>query len=306
MSSIQDRFEQILSSLKRIEKHLKIVPDREIEIKDCQSSVEQYKIFAKTELKLDEKTIANHLSAISKFLAHSKGAITKNTVKTYLESNDVDSWKSNQLKALRRYIRDYLNLGNWIEEFKFSKTHVKIKEIPSDADLAKFCSFLSYPVQMVFLVLLSSGLRIGEVLSLRVCDVDFNKNMINASEIHKGNTKSSWISFLTEQTAEFLASYTSDLDEDQKIFSMSSRSIQQEFKDTSNLLELFVNPHLLRTVFAEKCTHAGIKDKYINAFCGRVSQGILAKNYTDYSPNSLRNQYDLAESYLTLDQISSG
>ncbi len=158
---------------------------------------------------------------------------------------------------------------------------------------------------MIFLVLLSSGLRIGEVLSLKVYDVDFDTNMINASEIHQGNTKSSWISFFTEQTSEFLKSYMDDINEDQKIFPISQRSVQQEFKDTSNLLGMSVNPHLLRTVFAEKCTMAGIKDKYINAFCGRVSQGVLAKNYTDYSPNNLRKQYDIAEPYLTLEQISS-
>lgn len=302
--SNDDKLDQILQELALIKSHLKIVPDREITVNDGRFSIEQYETFAKTELKLDEKTITNHLSAVSKFLIHCNGIITRDTVKNYLESNDSDSWKSNQTKALRKYIRDFLKLGNWIEEFKFSKTRAKIKETPSDEELVRFCSLLSYPVQMVFLVLLSSGLRIGEVLSLKVNDIDFDTNMINASVIHQGNTKSSWISFLTEQTAEFLASYMEDMDEDQTIFSISQRSVQQEFKDASDTMAISVTPHLLRTVFAEKCTTAGVKDKYINAFCGRVSQGILAKNYTDYSPKSLRNQYDIAEPYLTLDQIS--
>ncbi len=305
MTAVEQKLDEILSDLDVIKNYLKIVPNKNSKITDMKASISEYEIFAKTELKLDESTITNHLSTISKFLVHSKGVITKDTVKQYLESNDSGSWKSNQVKALRKYIRDYLKLGNWIEEFKFAKTKTKIKEIPSDEQLVKFCSLLSYPVQMIFLVLHSSGLRIGEVLSLKVSDVDFDDNSIDASKIHEGTTKSSWVSFITKQTAEFLASYMNDLDEDQKIFSISQRSVQQEFKNISDIMGLSLNPHLLRTVFAEKCTTAGMKDKYINALCGRVSQGILAKNYSDYSPKSLRNQYDVAEPYLTLDGITS-
>ena len=305
MSSMEEKLDQALSDLKQIKNYLKIVPDKDSKITDMKSSVSEYENFANTELKIDEGTITNHLSAISKFLVHSKGTITKETVKQYLESNNSGSWKSNQVKALRKYIRDYLKLGNWIEEFKFSKPKAKIKEIPSDDELTQFCSLLSYPVQMIFLVLQSSGLRIGEVLSLKASNVNFDDNSIDASEIHEGTTKSSWVSFITVQTAEFLASYMDDLDEDQEIFSISQRSVQQEFKNVSDKLGLSLNPHLLRTVFAEKCTAAGIKEKHINAFCGRVSQGTLAKNYSDYSPKSLRKQYDVAEPYLTLDQIST-
>ncbi len=305
MSSMEEKLNQVLSDLEQIKHHLKIVPDKDSKITDMKASISEYENFAKIELKIDEGTITNHLSAISQFLTFSNGIITKDAVKQYLESNDSGSWKSNQVKALRKYIRDFLKLGNWIEEFKFSKTRTKIKEIPSDEQLVQFCSLLSYTSQMIFLVLHSSGLRIGEVLSLKVDDVDFDTNMINASGIHKGSTKSSWVSFITEQTAEFLSSYIDDLDEDQKIFSISQRTVQQEFKNVSDELGLSLNPHLLRTVFAEKCTTAGIKEKHVNAFSGRVSQGILAKNYSDYSPNNLRKQYDVAEPFLTLDDISS-
>ena len=64
------------------------------------------------------------------------------------------------------------------------------------------------------------------------------------------------------------------------------------------MLGYTINPHLFRTVFAEKCTKAGIAAKYIDAFCGRVAQSVLSKHYTDYSPSRLREEYDLVESYL--------
>ena len=127
--------------------------------------------------------------------------------------------------------------------------------------------------------------------------------MIDTSQIHKGNTKSSWISFTTKQTSEILQKYiihTNNTESNSKIFSVSKRAIQKVFKDTSEYVGIAITPHLMRTMFAEKCTKAGMQDKYINAFCGRVSQGILAKHYTDYSPAKLREEYDKVEPYLIL------
>ncbi|GFN40657.1 MAG: phage_integrase domain-containing protein, partial [Marine Group I thaumarchaeote] len=275
----EEKLDEILSSLKRIEKTLKIVPDRELNVTDFDSSVQNYQNFAKNELKIEDVTIENHKSAILGFLNYSKGIIAKQTIKDYLDSNESQSWKSNQLKALRRYIRDFLKLGRWIEEFGFSKTKAKIKVIPSDQQLVEFYNLLSYQVQMIFLVLYNSGLRLGEVLALRIKDIDFGTNMINASEIHKGTTKGSWISFFTKQTSDLLQQYLGLLeheDENFKLFSISARSVQEAFKKLSEQLGLSLYPHLLRTVFTEKCTRANVPEKYVNAFCGRVSQSILA------------------------------
>ena len=109
------------------------------------SSISEYEKFAKEELKLSEKTITNQLSTLSRYLAHCKGIINKDTVESYLGSNDSDSWKSNQLKALRRYCRDFLKLGNWIEEFQFTEAKTKLKTTPNDEEFLKFLELL--PVQ---------------------------------------------------------------------------------------------------------------------------------------------------------------
>lgn len=306
MSQVEEKLEKVLQDLDLIKKALKIVPDREATINDYDSSIGEYEKFAIEELKLEQITINNHKSAILGFLNHSKGIINKQTVKEYLDSNSSVSWKSNQIKALRRYIRDYLKLGNWINEFVFTKVKAKRKdEIPSNEQLAKFCELLPYQIQIVFFVMFSSGLRIGEVLSLRFSDVDFETNMIDASNLHSGETKSSWFSFFTRQTSEYLEGYIGSAEHDEnddnpKFFSVSARSVQQAFKEASKQIGISINPHLLRTVFAEKCREAKIDKEYIDAFCGRVPQGILAKNYTVYSPESLRKQYDKVEPYLIL------
>ena len=303
---IDNKLKQIITDLELIKKALKIVPDKESTITDFQSSISEYEKFAQEDLKLEQITINNHKSAINGFLNHSHGIINEQTVKAYLDSNESVSWKSNQVKALRKYIRDYLKLGNWINQFTFAKTKTKLKkETPSNEQLAQFCLLLPYQIQMVFLVMLPSGLRIGEVLSLKLSNFDPDTNMMDASDIHKGDTKSSWISFITKQASEYLTGYLEqeidyESEDDPKMFSVSARSVQQAFKKASEHMGISINPHLLRTVFAERCREAKIDDDYINAFCGRTPQGMLASNYTDYSPNALRKQYDNLEPFLTL------
>jgi intergrase/recombinase len=38
----------------------------------------------------------------------------------------------------------------------------------------------------------------------------------------------------------------------------------------------------------------GVQDRYIDTFCGRTPKSILAKHYTDYSPERLKGIYDKA------------
>ena len=295
-----EKLDKVLSDLDSIKNHLKIVPNKFITITDIEGNIENYKEFAVNELGLNTDTVKNQKSAIRGFLNHSQGVINKDTVTEYLKSNDSSSWKSNQVKALRKFIRDYLQLGNWINEFVFSREKAKIKNaIPTNEQLALFCSKLDYENQIIFLILVTSGLRIGEVLSLDIDDVNFDTNMIDASKVHKTNTKSSWISFMTSQVSEYVQSYVESSYTD-KLFSVSYKTVQENFQKISEETGIKIKPHLLRTVFTEKCTQAGLEEKYIDAFCGRMSQNVIRKHYTDYSPEAMRKHYDKVEPFLGL------
>lgn len=302
---LEEKLDRILQDLELIKKNLNIVPDLDTTIKDDKSSIEQYKIFAKEELKLNEKTITNQLSTISRFLSHSKGVVNKESVQEFFDSNDSDSWKSNQLKVLRRYCRDFLKLGNWINEFKFSKTQVGIKNLPDEDTLFKLFALLPTQTLVITLILYTSGLRIGEVLSLEYRHIQNDMNMIDASKIHEGETKHSWISFVNQETMNFLNQYLDeisfDYEDNLKLFTTSSRVVQKDFEKSSEQIGFKINPHMLRKIFTEKCTQAGIKDKYIDALCGRISKSVIAKHYTDYSPDSLKREYKKVEPLLAFD-----
>ena len=305
MTSDSEKLDNINEKLDLILRHYKLSKDRETLVEDVEPSLKEYELFATDELKIGKGTIKNQLSAIRTYLLFSSGKVNQQTVKDFLCVNESVEWKSNQLKALRRFLRDFLQCGSWINEFKFAKTRAKIKtrNIPSDQEIALFCSKLPYLVQMVFLILYTSGLRVGEVLSLKPPDIDFTSNMIDASSIHKGETKSAWLSFITQQVADYLESYIkSELfnNNDVKLFDASYNYVQECFKNTSELTGIDIKPHFLRTIHAEKCTQAGIEEKYIDALQGRTPGKVLRLNYTVYSPESMRSQYDKVEPLLKL------
>ena len=39
---------------------------------------------------------------------------------------------------------------------------------------------------------------------------------------------------------------------------------------------------------------AGVPDRYVDVFCGRIPRGILAEYYTDFSLERLKEAYDKA------------
>jgi hypothetical protein len=137
--------------------------------------------------------------------------------------------------------------------------------------------------------------------------VDTTDGLIDASQIHQGKTKHSWFSCITQQTCALLDKfveknfdYANGDDMESLLFSTPTRTVQQAFKDASSQLGVEIHPHLLITVFADRCTKAGIKDKYIDAFCGRILKEILTKHYTSYSEDAMVEVYANVESFLTL------
>ena len=52
---------------------------------------------------------------------------------------------------------------------------------------------------------------------------------------------------------------------------------------------------VLRDWFCEEMGKLGVADRYIDAFCGRTPKSVLARYYSDYSPEKLKKIYDKAD-----------
>jgi intergrase/recombinase len=58
---------------------------------------------------------------------------------------------------------------------------------------------------------------------------------------------------------------------------------------------LRITPQIMREWFCMELGSLGVQDRFIDAFCGRVPKSILARHYSDYSPERLREIYQKAK-----------
>ena len=292
----------VFEDLQRVKEKLGIEEKRFTAITDYADTILKYEKYAKDELNLNSGTIKNHVGAIRKFLDSVNGDITEDTVKDYLNSVD-ESNQATQLKALRRFIRDYLKLGNWINEiqFKTQKTKLKTQKLPNNEELSTFCDEISdIQIQLVFLICFNSGLRVNEVLKFHLDKIDFGLNCVNVSEIHSGDTKSSWYGFYTYQTAEIFTNYINQNYICGDVFSVTYDQVYAEFKRVSGITGIELTPKSLRTIFVERCIDAKIDKNVIDIFEGRIPKGVQSKIYRNYSPERLKEYYDKVEEFLIL------
>ena len=181
-----------------------------------------------------------------------------------------------------------------VESFRFPHRTFKPKLIPSQEELKKFYNALkSQRDKALFLFYASSGLRNNEVLSLnRFTDIDFEKRRIIPKK--EGNeSKHVWVSFYNEEAEQELKKYlASRKDEDPRLFPICSAHVLRIFRKTRRRCGVNVTPQILREWFCSKMGELGVQDRYVDAFCGRVPNSVLARHYTDFSPGRLNKIYD--------------
>ena len=136
----------------------------------------------------------------------------------------------------------------------------------------------------LFLMYGSSGLRLTELLSGQVYP---ESNTIIPAQ-HEGRTKNSYISFFSEEAREhYLKSNWWG--------NITQVTLNKWFRIASQRSGIKITPQILREWFCSEMGRLGVPDRYVDAFCGRVPQSVLARHYTDYSPERLKEIYDKTE-----------
>jgi integrase/recombinase XerD len=197
---------------------------------------------------------------------------------------------------LKVFFRDFLERPEIVESFRFPKQVFKPKIISSKAELRRFYKAIdSLKEKALFLMYASSGLRRMEILSLKKTDIDFANRTIKP-KAHNGETKKVWISFFDEEAANVLKQYLEQRkDDNPKLFPMANSRSHKLWKNAREKTGLNITPQRLREWFCVEMTNLGVSDRYIDAFCGRVPKTVLAKHYSDYSPEKLKRIYDKAD-----------
>jgi integrase/recombinase XerD len=263
---------------------------------------EDFKNFLIVDRQLRDETVKKHLREVKRLFKNSSFDpinATRMDIRNYLMGfRDCSPYTyANILKALRVFYRDYLGKPEVIEGFKFPNRPFKPKRIPSKNELQEFYKFLKDPLaKAIFLFFATTGLRRKELFNLKIKDVDFEKRMI-IPEKDPSRTKMSWITFYNDEAEKALREYLGsfkDLDRDRRIFPVSEAYFRKKCKAFERKTGIRITPQILREWFACEMGRLGVPDRYVDAFCGRVPRSVLARHYTDFSPEKLKEIYDKA------------
>jgi integrase len=139
----------------------------------------------------------------------------------------------------------------------------------------------------------TTGLRREEILSLKPENIDFSKRMITPNN-HEGETKKSWVSFYDEEAELVLDDYlaTKKPSRSQRLFPTQRNEVVELWKSSREKTDIDITPQKLRQWFCSEMLRLSVSETCVDAFCGRVPKSVLARHYTDFSPQKLEETYE--------------
>jgi len=72
---------------------------------------------------------------------------------------------------------------------------------------------------------------------------------------------------------------------------MQRHEVVELWKSAREKTGLNISPQKLRQWFCSEMLRLGVSETYVDAFCGRVPKSVLARHYTDFSPQKLEAVY---------------
>lgn len=255
--------------------------------------------FCKVDLGLAEVTAKEYRRKMRRFLkAVGKPAtnVTAEDVRGYLKPLSGGSPNSygNALKPLKKFFRDFMKMDDVVKSFKFRKIVIRPVVVPTKEELQRFYQVLRTPrARALFLMYASTGLRRNELLTLRKDNIDWEKRMVMPNS-HNGQTKRSWVTFFNGEAERTLKEYLATRDDESpKLFRISPHTFIRMWKEGYDRMGVKITPQVLRQWFCDELGKLGVPDRYVDAFCGRVPKSVLAKRYSDFTPDKLKKIYDL-------------
>jgi integrase len=263
-------------------------------------NIDEFKEFCEVDLQLAHRTAITHASRIRNFLRHTKKQnVSTSNIRQFLKVIKQEHYSSygGFVSSIKIFFRDYLNAEYLVRTFKHPRPLEPVKHCITKKQIQVFYKAIKrLKEQAYFLILASSGLRKGECLSLTLNNLDMEKRMITPNSHGSSRTKHSYVTFYNEETEEVLRQYLESKRKDTRYIFTHDRTgfLNNPWKEVKEETGIYITPRILREWFCNEMGMLGVQDRYIDAFCGRVPRSILARHYTDYSPERLKRIYDKA------------
>ncbi|WP_016730840.1 tyrosine-type recombinase/integrase [Saccharolobus islandicus] len=278
-----------------------------------------------------KKTAQERINYLMRALAELDYELTPTKLKEYILdlSEESKGRAEHTAKALKLFIKEVVKpkspriARELYESFKIPKSKPKHKPFIPDITITKqiFNNIKDIGAKAFFLILAETGLRVGEVLSLKLDQIDFEHRIIRINKISE--TKRAYISFLHESSAkwikevylpyreEFIRKYESSLRKlaeanptqginieewKAKLFPFREDSLRVEIKEAMRkVLGKEFRLYNMRAFFTSYMIKQKVPGTIVNLLQGRVPPQeftVMEENYFVISEIELREWYD--------------
>ncbi|QXJ29738.1 putative phage integrase [Saccharolobus shibatae B12] len=277
-----------------------------------------------------KKTADDLIRYLTRALAELNNELTPDRLKEYIfELTEENRGRARHTaKALKLFIKEVVKTRDshlareLYESFKISKAKTNYRPVSLSLDTLKqiFNNIEDLGAKAFFLILTETGLRVGEVLNLRVDQIDLEHRVIRIMK--ESETKRAYISFLHEGTAKWLKEvylpYREDFvkryelnvrklaeaNPDQnidieawktKLFPIREDMLRAEIKIAMRKVGKEFRLYDLRSFFASYMIKQGVSPMIVNLLQGRAPPQqfqILQNHYLAISDIELQQYYD--------------
>jgi integrase/recombinase XerD len=237
----------------------------------------------------------------SDFINHFGGgnllAIDERDIKRFLHllvKRGFSSSTQNQaVNAIKFYYEQVLDMPQRFYDIERPRKHAKLPQVLSEEDVLRLLSAVeNLKHQAILVTIYSCGLRISEVINLKITDIDSTRKTVLVRDA-KGKKDRSTV--LADTTVELLRKYYVRYKPKEYLFEgakggkYSVTSIQHIFKDALKKAKIGkpATVHTLRHSFATHLLESGTDLRYIQALLGHTSAK-TTEIYTHVSTKTLK------------------
>lgn len=201
------------------------------------------------------------------------------------------------LKELFRHLRKELNI-------KVQTQAKKLPYVPSEEDMKKYYDVVWHSQNQKHMVMIKlmlyTGIRVGELIKVKLIDVDHKQHQIRVQQRHGEEIKERQVPF-PENFKEALSKYMREMKKKGSIYLFESgfqnpyseQGIRKILKDYTALakMEHTITPHKLRHFLFTWMKKNNIDDEFIHAYSGHESRQALDL-YSKLSITEAQNTYN--------------
>lgn len=275
------------------------------EVMDCREHNDKLIDKLEDELKLrgfSRKTIKSYSGHIGRYLEYypnESHPLKKELIEKYLlnlleNKNSSHSYVNQAVSAIKFTLKNVVNDDIDIA-IKRPKKERKLPEVLSQAEVLKILNALDNKKHRAILFMIySAGLRVGEVVRLKITDIDSGRMLIH---IVQGKGKKDRYTTLSEIALVELRNYAKEYKPETWLFPgesskeyITERTVQRIFENARIKagVKKKVSVHSLRHSFATHLLEGGIDLRYIQELLGHASSK-TTEIYTHVTQKSIQN-----------------